>query len=496
MKTTTHKSDALRGKQLVRVTLTASLVVIALVTGVSHVAGASPEADCAGSGGGIPYVTDSGLTVTENHTEGTISRFFFPDSETVRFEYVSDAVNLSAPGTATARLENGTGPTTCLGDVDASSNDVTVSPDSENNLTLSGTYASISFRDTVFTSGDTTTDIAYDASDPAVVSVHNTGFPDGQTVVARDGSTGTELERTRTSGGTATFTELPTGTNEVDLASASPSLGVEIEPVANIRDGATTPVNVTVNETNGVETIDLTVTLRVERDANGTVVYDQSIEPAELKSDSSTVTFGSDDGTAEVGPLFATGDYSVTATVDASIASAETAQSSFKTDGVRPTAVAGPNRVVTVGETVSFDGTESTDNIRVAKHRWDMDDNTIRFGPTPNHTFTEPGTYEVQLRATDGVGNSDIDMIIVTVEESAGPGKLPGAVGPPNDLDGDGLFEDINGDGEASVGDSLAYYANRETESIRNNPGAFDFDGDGTAGTVFDVVVLFQEIAT
>jgi hypothetical protein len=92
----------------------------AMLAGVGGVAAAQDASlTCVGSGGGSVYQTDSGLTVSENDTDGGVGTFHFSDDETVRFDFPTDGVNLSAAGGADARLENGTGPTTGLGDVNA-----------------------------------------------------------------------------------------------------------------------------------------------------------------------------------------------------------------------------------------------------------------------------------------------------------------------------------------------------------------------------------------
>jgi len=63
----------------------------------------------------------------------------------------------------------------------------------------------------------------------------------------------------------------------------------------------------------------------------------------------------------------------------------------------------------------------------------------------------------------------------------------------PTDPNGDGLYEDINGDGESNIVDVQALFKNQENEVIQNNPSAFDFNGDGTVNVV-DVQKLFSEV--
>lgn len=50
---------------------------------------------------------------------------------------------------------------------------------------------------------------------------------------------------------------------------------------------------------------------------------------------------------------------------------------------------------------------------------------------------------------------------------------------PPRDLDGDGLYEDVNGDGELTSDDSSALALNLDAEVVKNSPSLFDFNDDG-----------------
>lgn len=75
---------------------------------------------------------------------------------------------------------------------------------------------------------------------------------------------------------------------------------------------------------------------------------------------------------------------------------------------------------------------------------------------------------------------------------SGGPPDVAGNT--PTNLDNDDLFEDVDGDGDGDVGDVLTYYNNRNSAAVRNNPQYFDFDGDGSPGTVFDALELYNKI--
>lgn len=90
--------------------------------------------------------------------------------------------------------------------------------------------------------------------------------------------------------------------------------------------------------------------------------------------------------------------------------------------------------------------------------------------------------------------HSGMGAQITTVPGPSIP-ALPNATGPPGNLDGDATLEDVDGDGTGDVFDVLTYYNVRESETIRTNASAFDYDGDGTAGTVFDALALYAEIS-
>ncbi|RQH03364.1 GLUG motif-containing protein [Natrarchaeobius oligotrophus] len=66
---------------------------------------------------------------------------------------------------------------------------------------------------------------------------------------------------------------------------------------------------------------------------------------------------------------------------------------------------------------------------------------------------------------------------------------------PPRDLDGDGLYEDVNGDGESTVADVQALHRHLEDEVVTTNPEKFDFAGEDP-GTVTDddVAALYERV--
>lgn len=65
---------------------------------------------------------------------------------------------------------------------------------------------------------------------------------------------------------------------------------------------------------------------------------------------------------------------------------------------------------------------------------------------------------------------------------------------PPTDGDGDGLYEDVNGDGDATISDVQAFFTSYNDDAVTNNSASFDFNGDGSV-SVSDVQALFNEVA-
>ncbi|MCK4443368.1 MAG: PKD domain-containing protein, partial [Thermoplasmata archaeon] len=98
-------------------------------------------------------------------------------------------------------------------------------------------------------------------------------------------------------------------------------------------------------------------------------------------------------------------------------------------DTTNPTADAGIDQNVDQGETVTFDGSGSSDNDPLfdtdANYTWTFNDLGARtiWGVGPTYTFTRGGDYDVTLTVTDRAGNQGTD--VVTVHVVAGPSPPP-----------------------------------------------------------------------
>lgn len=107
---------------------------------------------------------------------------------------------------------------------------------------------------------------------------------------------------------------------------------------------------------------------------------------------------------------------------------------------------------------------------------------TVRFVVESNRTDSGPGipTFE--------------DEIGPVLEEIAPP-ALPGFENTPRDPDGDGLYEDIDGDGEVTIFDVQALFSNLDSPVVQNNSRVFNFSGsDESTVSIVDVQALFDEL--
>ena len=85
-----------------------------------------------------------------------------------------------------------------------------------------------------------------------------------------------------------------------------------------------------------------------------------------------------------------------------------------------PTADAGPDQIVEEGTVVTFNGSQSTDDVGIVNHTWTFHDgieNVILSGVGPVYLFSVPGNFTVTLTVINSAGLEDSDTMIVTVTE-------------------------------------------------------------------------------
>ncbi len=72
---------------------------------------------------------------------------------------------------------------------------------------------------------------------------------------------------------------------------------------------------------------------------------------------------------------------------------------------------------------------------------------------------------------------------------------VPGGTAPPTDTDGDGLYEDVNGNGRRDFSDITVYFNQMEWIAAHGPVDRFDFNGNGLVDFA-DVVLLFNALGT
>lgn len=134
------------------------------------------------------------------------------------------------------------------------------------------------------------------------------------------------------------------------------------------------------------------------------------------------------------------------------------------TDETKPTANAGNKKAISIGDTVSFDGSDSSDNVGITTYNWDINDDETyeKTGQSTSHTFNQRGITIVTLRVIDAAGNTDTDTIQVKVEDTTPPRAEAGP------------------DQTITTGASVTLDATDSSDNVGMNSYKWDVDGDGS----------------
>ena len=90
-------------------------------------------------------------------------------------------------------------------------------------------------------------------------------------------------------------------------------------------------------------------------------------------------------------------------------------------DTEEPVADAGADREVSKGDTVTFNGSGSTDNVGVVNWTWTIGGNTTLYDRIASHTFEVAGEFAVILNVSDMAGNWALDTVSINVADTADP---------------------------------------------------------------------------
>jgi PKD repeat protein len=165
------------------------------------------------------------------------------------------------------------------------------------------------------------------------------------------------------------------------------------------------------------------------------------------------------------------------------------------------------NATVEINQTVTFEATASDPDGTVQTIEWDFDSDGVvdANGSTVSTSFQSAGEYDVNVTVTDDAGLTATDTVSLTVTATVetsnpfGSDGLPGGSSdqPPTDVDGDGQYEDLNGDDRFTFVDIIEFIFALQSVDYSTLPqaqiDAVDFNGDGTVNFV-DVVELVFEL--
>lgn len=136
---------------------------------------------------------------------------------------------------------------------------------------------------------------------------------------------------------------------------------------------------------------------------------------------------------------------------------------------------------------------ESTNN--PTSRIWDFGDGNSTWSstvPTVAHTYTATGTFDVKLTAANAAGSDDeLKTGYISVTSGSTPIPLPGVANPPTDPDGDGKYQDLNGNHGKDMGDVVLLFKHLSWIETNEPVTSFDFNGNGWMD-MGDVVLLFK----
>ncbi|MFC4405607.1 alkaline phosphatase PhoX [Haloarchaeobius iranensis] len=178
-----------------------------------------------------------------------------------------------------------------------------------------------------------------------------------------------------------------------------------------------------------------------------------------------------------------------------------------------PAGVSGGDLTVTVTEpdVASITGVEFPDDVGLTEATVSDDGSSVEIRFSDVDRAVQPGEIDVPLASLDilaeNTGTSDLAVEVTQLDDDegspieattrkgivvAGPPPVVGP-NPPTDPDGDGLYEDVNGNGQVDYDDIVVLFQQFDSDSVQLNPAAYDFNENGELD-YDDIVTLYEEV--
>jgi len=169
---------------------------------------------------------------------------------------------------------------------------------------------------------------------------------------------------------------------------------------------------------------------------------------------------------------------------------------SFEVLNIAPVVSAGSDATINEGDTFVRTGSINDPGDNAWSGTVDYGDNsgvqTLAISGntfTLNHTYSKDGVYNVTVNISDD--NSAFGSDTIQVEVLHVYPTIPGLSSPSQDMDGDGLAEDVNGNGRLDFDDIVKFFKHIASQAIQDNSPDFDFNGNGFVD-MDDIVRLFM----
>jgi PKD repeat protein len=161
-------------------------------------------------------------------------------------------------------------------------------------------------------------------------------------------------------------------------------------------------------------------------------------------------------------------------------------------DGQTWSATAGGHAVLVVG----YDDTDAANPYWIVLNSWGTSN-----GQRPHGTFrlSMNLNYDGTYRGSFAIPSTEWQTLTVRFEDLPAPTPTPGvapvppSTSPPRDLNGDGLYEDVNGNGRPDFADVTLLYSAISWCAANEPISAFDFNGNGRID-FSDVVTLYGRL--